>query len=64
MRAQIKANPQDPYWVTAGLVLAQYDGLIDGYHSVQTAGQELSPFAFFVLNGCGGEAGGKCKKEY
>lgn len=56
MRSEIKSNPNDDYWVTAGLVLKQYEGLMDGYHSVQAAGHELSSFAFFVLNGCGGKA--------
>lgn len=51
MRAQIGQNSQDPLWRHVGMVMAQFDGLVDGYKS--TADQELDLFAFQVLNGVG-----------
>jgi hypothetical protein len=33
IRGQVTANPADPYWISVGLVLAQFDGMVDGYNA-------------------------------
>ncbi|XP_076075549.1 phospholipase B-like 1 [Mytilus galloprovincialis] len=52
MRKQIESiTPKDPLWRHVAMVIAQYDGLVDGYKA--TAEQDLEVFAFQVLNGAG-----------
>ena len=57
-RAQVSARPHDPFWVALGGLLAQYDGLTQGYHATssscyQPAPPPLPDFAFQLLNGVG-----------
>eukprot|EP00049_Salpingoeca_infusionum_P011479 m.199418 g.199418 ORF g.199418 m.199418 type:complete len:533 (-) comp14943_c0_seq1:2649-4247(-) len=51
--ANVKNNTQDPFWVQVGLIMAQYQGLQDGYDSVAPSNMSLDWFAFALLNGCG-----------
>jgi hypothetical protein len=30
---QVLANPEDPYWVMVGLVIQQFEGLVQGYQA-------------------------------
>ncbi|OPL20249.1 hypothetical protein AM593_02106, partial [Mytilus galloprovincialis] len=61
MRKQIESNtPKDPLWRHVAMVIAQYDGLVDGYKAtaeqlhIPIYGQkDLEVFAFQVLNGAG-----------
>ena len=53
VRLNIAQHQSDTYWQQLGVVMAQYDGLQAGYAAHHQPGQELVPFAFFMLNGCG-----------
>ncbi|XP_021341842.1 phospholipase B-like 1 isoform X2 [Mizuhopecten yessoensis] len=53
LRQMVENNQADPVWRHVGLVIDQYDGLIDGYKSVAPDNQQLEVFAFQVLNGAG-----------
>ena len=44
-------NP--PFWTALGLIMNQYDGLALGYAATQQPGQNLTNFAFQLLNGDG-----------
>ncbi|XP_060067445.1 phospholipase B-like 1 [Ylistrum balloti] len=53
MRQMVVNNQADSVWRHVGLVLDQYDGLIDGYKSAAPDNWKLEVFAFQVLNGVG-----------
>lgn len=54
MRDMIKNNvPGSPLWRHASYILAQYDGLVQGYGDVTNADQKLDLYAFQMLNGVG-----------
>lgn len=42
IRTQVKSNLNDPYWIHVGLVLAQFDGLVDGYSAYAPEDQKIS----------------------
>lgn len=50
-RNQTASNPSDPFWQQVGHLLAQVDGLRDGYNAV--SGLALDNFAFWFLNSDG-----------
>lgn len=51
---QIKNNLKDPFWVTAGLVMEQFEGCVQGYHDSKFGqANPLPRFAFQMLNGVG-----------
>jgi hypothetical protein len=39
LRQQVAANPDDAYWQVQGLLLAQLDGLFDGYDAAMAAAE-------------------------
>jgi hypothetical protein len=43
MRGQVAANPKDPYWQQVGTMVAQFDGLMDGYGNATKAHTGLTP---------------------
>ena len=45
-RAQVAANTTSAQWLSVGLVLSQYDGLMAGYNAVAPAGAALDTWAF------------------
>lgn len=53
LRQMVDNNVADPIWRHVGLVIAQYDGLVDGYKSVAPDSMQLGVFPFQVLNGVG-----------
>ncbi|EGD71986.1 phospholipase B-like protein B, partial [Salpingoeca rosetta] len=53
IKKQLANNPSDRYWRQVGMILQQYDGLMDGYNAAAPADKQLESFAFFILNGCG-----------
>jgi hypothetical protein len=54
-RQQAAANTKDPFWQHVAAVLAQFDGLVQGYARESTRGivPALTIFAFQLLNGIG-----------
>jgi hypothetical protein len=42
-RQNIAANTSSPIWRSMGLVLAQFDGLVEGYNAVSSAGSNSTP---------------------
>jgi len=54
MRKMIKEQgTSDPYWRHMGYILAQYDGLVQGYGAVAPSDQKLDLYAFQEMNGNG-----------
>lgn len=47
MKDMVAANPDDPFWRNAGLILSQYSGLVDGYH--HAAPEEMVSHALLEL---------------
>ena len=53
IKQQLASHTSDAYWQQVGMIMRQYDGLIDGYNAAAPANQQLEPFAFYALNGFG-----------
>jgi len=51
--AQIAARPTDPFWHQVGNLMAQFDGLIQGYTDHHLEGQDMTRLDFQILNGVG-----------
>jgi hypothetical protein len=51
VRLNINKNNSNFYWKTISLIMAQFDGLIEGYN--QYSDKKLSVFSFQMLNGVG-----------
>ena len=52
-RDQVSQHKGDVYWQNVGLILAQLDGLLAGYNAVAPKDQQLTEWAFSLLNGVG-----------
>lgn len=52
-RAQVASNGSSPVWQGMALILAQFDGLMDGYNAVVPAADRLTPFQFQQVNAVG-----------
>jgi len=52
-REQVSQHPEDAFFRSLGLVLAQFDGLRAGYAAVAPQNESLSLFDFQLLNGVG-----------
>ncbi|KAJ8319226.1 hypothetical protein KUTeg_004317 [Tegillarca granosa] len=53
LRKNVEDNANDPFWRHAGMIISQFDGLVDGYKSAAGQNQNLDVFAFQALNGVG-----------
>jgi hypothetical protein len=42
VRQSVADNPTDPYWINVALVLSQFDGFVEGYHSVAPSNETLT----------------------
>jgi hypothetical protein len=48
----VLANPECHFWSTVGTILAQFDGLLEGYND-HTKEEPLGRWAFDLINGLG-----------
>lgn len=53
MRDQVTLQASDPFWVMVGLLLAQMDGLTDGYNSVAPSNETMTLLQFQILSSTG-----------
>ncbi|XP_070580330.1 phospholipase B-like 1 [Ptychodera flava] len=52
-RSMIAKNPNDQFWRSIALIVAQLDGLVDGYSNNPYQNKSLERFAFQMLNSVG-----------
>lgn len=52
-RSQVATNTSSPYWQAMGLILAQFDGLMDGYNATYGSVQYLSKYDFSQMGAMG-----------
>ncbi len=50
LRTQVSSNQTSSYWQEVGLILSQFDGLVQGYADNCQAGQQLDELALMMLN--------------
>ena len=53
VRAQIKANSQDPYWVRVSYTLQLLQGILDGYNGASDASVQLTLMDLWMMNSDG-----------
>jgi len=51
--SMVANNPKDDLWQQIGMIMAQFDGLVEGYAAVAPASQQIGTFGFQMLNGAG-----------
>eukprot|EP00770_Monocercomonoides_exilis_P003380 MONOS_3360.1-p1 / transcript=MONOS_3360.1 / gene=MONOS_3360 / organism=Monocercomonoides_exilis_PA203 / gene_product=phospholipase B / transcript_product=phospholipase B / location=Mono_scaffold00078:111356-113141(+) / protein_length=544 / sequence_SO=supercontig / SO=protein_coding / is_pseudo=false len=51
IRDQVKTNGDDTYWRHIGMILAQFDGLVEGYAKSAESGKELSAEDLWLYQG-------------
>eukprot|EP00769_Ergobibamus_cyprinoides_P003537 gnl/Ergobibamus_cyprinoides/4904.p2 GENE.gnl/Ergobibamus_cyprinoides/4904~~gnl/Ergobibamus_cyprinoides/4904.p2 ORF type:complete len:115 (+),score=21.38 gnl/Ergobibamus_cyprinoides/4904:28-345(+) len=54
IREQVAANPDDPYYRVMGLIMLQFDGIVEGYARVAPAAEAWTELDHWLAQAAGG----------